>query len=61
MTGTNTIHVEWDLSETDREGRNFHVSGVTALQARGGRVVHVRDYIFNPEVITEAWADVSAG
>lgn len=58
MGGTNTIHVEWDLSETDRQGRSFQISGITALKARGGRVSEGRDYIFNPEVIAEAWAAV---
>lgn len=58
LGGTNTIHVEWDLDETDHDGRNFHVSGVTALRARAGKVDEVRDYIFNPEVIAEAWAGV---
>lgn len=58
MSGNNTIHVEWELNETDREGRTIQVLGVTALQALGGKVEHVRDYIFNPEVIAEAWADV---
>lgn len=60
LGGTNTIHVEWDLTETDRQGRTVQVSGVTALHARGGKVDRVRDYIFNPEVIAEAWADVPA-
>jgi ketosteroid isomerase-like protein len=60
MGGTNTIHVEWDLTETDRKGRTVKVAGITALEARGGKVVHVRDYLFNPDVIAEAWADVDA-
>lgn len=60
LTGTNTIHVEWELEEVDRQGRRVDVSGVTALHARGGKVDHVRDYIFNPEVIAAAWADVPA-
>ena len=54
VTGTNTIHMEWDQSETDRQDRSFQVSGVSALHARAGKVVHVRDYIFDPEVIAEA-------
>jgi ketosteroid isomerase-like protein len=60
LGGTNTIHVEWDLVERDRDGRTFEVSGITALRVRGGKVDEVRDYIFSPEVIAEAWADVPA-
>jgi ketosteroid isomerase-like protein len=58
LGGTNTIHVEWDLTETDRQGRTFQVSGVTALRARSGKVVDVTDYLFDPDVIAQAWADV---
>jgi ketosteroid isomerase-like protein len=60
MGGTNTIHVEWVLDETDRDGRSFHLTGVSSLRARGGKVVHVKDYIFDPDVIAEAWAGVEA-
>ena len=55
LGGTNTIHVEWDLRETDRAGRTFELSGVTALRARGGKVQSVRDYLLDPAVVAEAW------
>ncbi len=60
MGGTNTIHVEWLLDETDVEGRSFHLTGVTALRARNGKVDHVKDYIFDQDVIEGAWAGVGA-
>jgi ketosteroid isomerase-like protein len=56
LGGNNTIHVEWELNETDQQGHHVHTAGVTALRARGGKVVHVRDYIFSPEVIAAAWS-----
>lgn len=55
MGGTNTIHVEWDLEETDRAGETYMLSGVTALRARGGKVVEVKDYIFDQDVISGIW------
>lgn len=35
VTGTNTLLIEWDLDYTNRAGRMFHNSGVTAGSARG--------------------------
>jgi ketosteroid isomerase-like protein len=56
--GTNTVHVEWLLDEMDEQGRTFHLSGVSALHARAGKVVLVKDYIFEQDVIAEAWKDI---
>ena len=47
VTGTNTLLVEWDLDYTNRAGRTFHNSGVTSGSARGGKIVRLRDYLFD--------------
>ncbi len=60
LGGTNTIHVEWRLDETDREGRSFRIRGVTSLRALGGKVVHARDYVFDQDVIAAAWKGAAA-
>jgi ketosteroid isomerase-like protein len=45
--GTNVVAVEWDINLTNREGRDFQNSGVTIINVRKGRVILVRDYIFD--------------
>jgi ketosteroid isomerase-like protein len=60
LGGNNTVHVEWDLNETDQQGHHINVSGVTALRVRGGKVVHARDYVFNPQVVAAAWSGMPA-
>jgi ketosteroid isomerase-like protein len=47
VTGTNTLLVEWDLDYTNRAGRMFHNSGITSGSARGGKIVRLRDYLFD--------------
>ena len=47
MTGTNTLLVEWDLDYTNRARRTFHNSGITSGSARGGKIVRLRDYLFD--------------
>jgi ketosteroid isomerase-like protein len=47
VTGSNTLLVEWDLDYTNRAGRTFHNSGVTSGSARGGKIVRLRDYLFD--------------
>ncbi len=53
--GTNVIAVEWDINLTNREGKDFQNSGVTIVNVKKGRVILVRDYIFDTEVLKKAW------
>ncbi len=55
LGATNTVHVEWELDEVNRAGEHFHLTGVTALHARGGKAVLVRDYIPDQDVLERAW------
>jgi len=54
VTGTNTLLVEWDLDYTNRAGRTFHNSGITSGSARGGKIVRLRDYLFDWIALAEA-------
>jgi ketosteroid isomerase-like protein len=53
--GTNNIAVEWDLAYTNREGKNFHTSGMTAIRVKGGKSISVQEYISDFETLKEAW------
>lgn len=45
--GTNVVAVHWNIQLTNREGRVGQNSGVTVISIKGGRVVHVKDFIFD--------------
>jgi ketosteroid isomerase-like protein len=55
MGETNNIAVEYDLTYTNREGKEFHNSGVTVARVKGGKTVSMQEYIFNPDTTKEAW------
>ncbi len=61
LGATNTVHVEWEAEEVNRAGEHFHLTGVTTLQARGGKGVFVRDYIPEQDVLERAWPPAMAG
>ena len=52
---TNTVAVEWDVDETDLDGVTYRLSGVTVLEARRGKVVRARDYVFDHDALARAW------
>ncbi len=47
LTGTNTVAVHWDIHLTNRSGRVGRNSGVTVISLEGGRVVRVKDFLFD--------------
>src|SRR3990172_10084474 len=47
MGATNTVHVEWDLEESDNDGNAYRLTGVTAFHVVGGKAKHIKDYIFD--------------
>ena len=57
LGATNNIAAEWDIVETDREGKEFRNSGVTIIRLKGGKLVSMRDYISNTDVLKEAWGE----
>ncbi len=57
--GTNVLLVEWDAVERNREGRSYRFNGISRLSVKAGKVVQVREYFFDPDLLTEFWAGVS--
>jgi ketosteroid isomerase-like protein len=47
LTGANTVAVRWDITLTNREGREGRNAGVTVVEIQGGKVVRATDYIFD--------------
>lgn len=52
---SNTGMVEWTLDETSYDGVTIHLEGVTAGEIRRGRMVAVRDYLFDTEPLATMW------
>lgn len=47
MSGSNVVTVHWNISLTNREGRVGQNSGVTVISIKGGKVSHIKDFIFD--------------
>lgn len=47
LTGANVIAVHWNIMLTNRDGREGQNSGVTVIHIKGGKVVLVKDFIFD--------------
>lgn len=47
MSGNNVVAVHWNINLTNHEGRVGKNSGVTVISIEGGKVVKVKDYIFD--------------
>lgn len=47
LTGNNVVSVHWNIQLTNREGRVGQNSGVTVITIKGGKVTHVKDFIFD--------------
>ncbi len=47
LTGTNVVSVHWNIDLTNRSGRAGKNSGVTVITIKGGKVVLIKDFIFD--------------
>jgi ketosteroid isomerase-like protein len=50
---TNTALVEWVLDGVTPDGLTPHFEGVAVLQLRRGKLVHGRDYFFDPSLLEQ--------
>jgi ketosteroid isomerase-like protein len=47
MTGTNVMTAHWNIYLTNRSGRVGVNSGVSVITLKGGKVVQVKDFVFD--------------
>jgi ketosteroid isomerase-like protein len=47
LTGNNSVAVHWNLNLTNRDGREGKNSGVSVFTIKGGKVVRLKDFIFD--------------
>lgn len=57
VVGTNVICAEWENAVTSRDKKKMTIYGVSVIRLRKGKIVHVRDYIFNAEELPDAWCE----
>ncbi len=47
MVGNNLLTAEWTLRVVNRDGREGHNGGITVATCQGGKVIAVKDYLFD--------------
>lgn len=47
LTGTNVVSVHWNIQLTNKYGREGQNNGVTVITIKGGKVIKVKDFIFD--------------
>lgn len=47
LSGTNVVTVHWNIQLTNRKGREGENGGVTVIRISGGKVIFVKDFIFD--------------
>ncbi len=52
---SNDALVEWVVDAATRDGMTVHYEGVVVLKVRGGKMVHGRDYFFDPSLLDPVW------
>ena len=55
VAGNNVIAAHWNLQITDQEGRTSKNSGVSLITTQRGRVVAVKDFVFDAEEQRRGW------
>jgi hypothetical protein len=45
LIGTSVIMVDWSITETNKEGREFRYNGGSVFRMKKGKAVYVADYI----------------
>lgn len=62
VVGSNVVAATWDIDLTNRVGGRYQNSGVTVITVQRGKVVYVRDYIFDTgRPFREAWGEAEPG
>jgi len=55
LSASNNVIIEWTQSTTSESGEPMTMDGVTRLTVKGGKVVELRDYLYDPAQATECY------
>lgn len=58
LVENNMVATRWDVEVVNRDGRQGQNSGVTVTTLRGGKAVHIQDFIFDTgPAFRTAWSE----
>ncbi len=57
LGSTNIFAVEWDEMLTNRDGKEFKYSGVTVIDVKKGKATRIQEFVFNVDILKEAWGE----
>jgi ketosteroid isomerase-like protein len=57
FTATNVVTVEWDLSVTNKDGKDVEMQGVTVVEIRNFKAIRASDYFFDIAALKRAWGE----
>ncbi|GIV96904.1 MAG: hypothetical protein KatS3mg057_1561 [Herpetosiphonaceae bacterium] len=58
LVGNNVVATRWDVEVVNRDGWQGQNSGVTVTTLRGGKAVHIQDFIFDTgPAFRTAWSE----
>lgn len=57
LGSTNIFAVEWDEISTNRDGKDFKISGVTVIEVRKGKATRIQEYVFDTDILKKAWGE----
>lgn len=55
MGTSNVVLVEWGLDETDADGNDYRLSGVTSLEIEGRKARRIKTYVYEQDLLNEIW------
>ena len=57
LGSTNIFAVEWDEIATNRDGKDFRISGVIIIEVKRGKATRIREYVFATNILKKAWGE----
>lgn len=61
LTYSNTVFIEYDIEETSCRGETIRSRNIAEFEFRRGKVIHMREWWFDPTVLDVVWGTAVAG
>ena len=57
LGSTNIFAVEWDEIATNRDDKDFKISGVTIIEVKKGKATRIQEYVSDTDILKKAWGE----